>query len=46
MQCELKLSLNFLVLKVSLKDEETLCMMETDDSYMCQRSKRCEGCLV
>lgn len=43
-QRELGLSLNFLVMKVSLKDEETLYMIQTN--YMPQRSKRFEGRLV
>lgn len=36
MQCELELSLNFLILEVSLKNEESLCTIQTNGGYVPQ----------
>lgn len=36
MRCELDLSLNFLILEVSLKTEESLCTIQTNGGYVTQ----------
>lgn len=36
MQCEFELSLNFLILEVSLKTEESLCTIQTNGGYATQ----------